>query len=141
MADWDDAFRIAIARREFLRTGGLAVGSIALASLLADESQGAAGRRDLGALVARAPHFPAKAKRLIYLHMVGGPSQLDLFDDKQVLRAQDGSPCPPELIRNDRFAFPEENPTLFCSRFRFAKHGGSGTEMSELLPHLATVAD
>src|SRR5687767_1233775 len=110
-------------RRTFLRSAGLSLGGLALSQLLA-EAGGAA----------RKPHFPAKAKRVIYLHMIGAPSQLDLFDHKPALSKQDGKPCPDDLLKGKRFAFIGGKMTLAGSRFRFAKHGQSGQEISELLP-------
>ena len=73
--------------------------------------------------------------------MIGAPSQLDLFDPKPALNRFDGQPCPLELTRGKRFAFIGDDLTLAGSPFRFARHGQSGQEISELLPHLATVAD
>ena len=73
--------------------------------------------------------------------MIGAPSQLDLFDYKPELVARDGQPCPEELTRGKRFAFLGDDLKLGGSSFKFARHGQSGQELSELLPHLATVAD
>jgi hypothetical protein len=92
-------------------------------------------------LAPKPPHFPARAKHVIYLHMVGAPSQLDLFDDKPALVKHDGQPCPEELTRGKRFAFIGGPLTLAGSRFKFARHGQSGQTVSELLPNLAGVAD
>ena len=124
-------------RRDFFRRGGLSLGSAALGTLLA---------RDLPALGAdtissTGPHFAPKAKHVIYLHMIGAPSHLDLFDYKPVLQKHDGQKCPDELVKGKRFAFIGGEMTLAGTNYRFAKHGQSGAEMSELLPHLSTVAD
>jgi hypothetical protein len=73
--------------------------------------------------------------------MIGAPSQLDLFDHKPKLLEHDGRPCPPQLLKGRRFAFLGDELTLAGSNFRFARHGESGQQMSELLPHLASVAD
>ena len=73
--------------------------------------------------------------------MAGAPSQLELFDDKPKLRELDGEPIPPEIIDGQRYAFIQPDAALMSSRFAFARHGQSGAEMSELLPHLADVAD
>jgi hypothetical protein len=78
---------------------------------------------------------------VIYLHMIGAPSQLDLFDHKPELVKRDGQACPEELTRGKRFAFIGGKMTLGGTRYRFTRHGQSGQELSELLPHLATVAD
>ena len=136
-----------LARREFLRTSGLGIGSIALASLLAEESDAVGEIRAkpqavaANPLAAKRPHFATRAKRIIYLHMVGAPSQLDLFDYKPVLVQNNGKACPKHLIEGERFAFLPKNPRLLGTPFRFAKHGKSGQEISELLPHLARHAD
>jgi hypothetical protein len=125
-----------VTRRAFLRRSGLGFGSMALGALLA-ESLGAAENP----LAPRVAHFAPRAKRVIYLHMVGAPSQLDLFDHKPGLAQYDGKPCPDEFIQGKRFAFLRGHPTIAASRFKFQRHGQSGAEISELLPHLAKVAD
>ena len=121
----------ALTRRELLGRCGMGVGSAALAAMLGGQSAAAAS----------APHFAPRARSVIYLHMVGAPSQLDLFDDKPALREHDGEPVPKHLIDGQRFAFLRGHPTLLGSRFRFARHGESGMELSELLPTLGAVAD
>ncbi len=124
-------------RRAFIRNGGLGLGSAALSSLLANDLP------VIGADPAArpGPHFAPKAKHIIYLHMIGAPSHLDLFDYKPALQKHDGEKCPDELLKGKRFAFIGGEMTLAGSAYKFAKHGRSGAEMSELLPHLATVAD
>ncbi len=128
-------------RRAFLKQSGLGFGAMALGSLLTESlfaaTPGAAGNP----LAARAPHFAPRAKRVIYLHMVGAPSQLDLFDHKPGLQAYDGKPCPDEFIKGKRFAFLRGHPNIAASKMAFRRHGQSGAELSELLPHLAGVAD
>src|SRR5262245_16067040 len=90
----------------------------------------------------RAPHFAPKATRVIYLFMAGAPTQLDLFDFKPALQEHNGQEIPAEFIpKGERFAFIKGTPRLLGSPFAFAKHGRSGAELSELLPHLATIAD
>ncbi|MDZ4287489.1 MAG: DUF1501 domain-containing protein, partial [Prosthecobacter sp.] len=128
-----------VSRRDFFKRGGYGLGSVALGSLLA---------RDLpGAIAAPAhdtspgPHFAPKAKHVIYLHMIGAPSQLDLFDYKPVLQEHDGQTCPEELLKGKRFAFIGGKMTLSGTTQKFGKHGQSGAELSGLLPNLATVAD
>jgi hypothetical protein len=133
---------VAQSRRQFLRGSGLGLGAFALGSLLADRSL--ARQRPVSSanpLAVRPPHFAPKAKHVIYLHMIGAPSQLDLFDRKPKLVEHDGQVCPPELLKGKRFAFIGGEMKLAGSRYRFAQHGQSGQEMSELLPNLATVAD
>src|SRR5207248_10790516 len=87
------------------------------------------------------PHFAPKAKRVIYLFMVGAPSQLDLYDNKPTLVKYDGQPIPQEYVKDQRYAFIEKNAALMSSRYKFKKHGKSGQELSEMLPHLGEVAD
>jgi hypothetical protein len=129
-------------RRHFFAQCGVGLGSIALGSLLADNARGASDPPWLhDPLAPRAPHFAARAKRVIFLFMAGGPSQLDLFDDKPKLRELDGQVVPPSYTKNKRFAFIKGDAKLLGSRRKFARHGQSGAELSELLPHLATVVD
>lgn len=124
-------------RRQLLQRLGAGIGSIALSSLL---------ERDLGAqpanpLAARQPHFAPRAKNIIHLHMVGAPSHLDLLDYKPTLQRHDGRPVPAHLIEGQRFAFLRGHPNLLGTRFKFQKHGRGGVEISEVLPHLARIAD
>ena len=93
------------------------------------------------AVAARVPHFAPKAKNIIFLFMAGGPSQLDLFDGKPALTRFDGQPCPEDLIKGERFAFIKGVPKLLGSPHEFRKSGLCGAELSNLLPHLATVVD
>lgn len=132
------ALRAAATRRQFLRRSGIGFGSAALAMLLSRDAQGAE-RTD--PLAPKKSHHAAKAKRVIYLHMIGAPSHLDLFEHKPELTKRDGQECPEELLKGRRFAFIGGKMTLAGSQFKFARHGKSGLELSELLPNLATVAD
>jgi hypothetical protein len=89
-------------------------------------------------------HFlthPAKAKSVIYLHMAGSPSQLDLFDNKPALSKLDGTKCPNEMFDGKRFAFIKKHPILLGTPFKFTKYGQCGMEMSDMLPHIGSVAD
>ncbi|MBL9190477.1 MAG: DUF1501 domain-containing protein [Opitutaceae bacterium] len=124
----------AVTRRTFLQKSGVGLGAIALGSLLR-------GTAAANPLAARAAHFAPRAKRVIYLHMVGAPSQLDLFDHKPALEKFDGQLCPEDFIKGKRFAFLRGHPKIAASRYAFARHGRSGAVISELLPHLAGVAD
>ncbi len=130
-------------RRHFFQNAGVSIGRIALASLLAratDHSlQAAEGNRDAAA--GRAQHFPATAKRVIYLFMAGAPSQLDLFDYKPRLAELEGRPLPPSVIMGQRYAFIQPDAAVLGPRFRFSRHGQCGAELSEMLPHLAGVVD
>lgn len=131
-----------VSRREFFQRGGLSLASMALGGLLARDLGAAAPSPTPGeALAARAPHFAPRAKHVIYVHMIGAPSQLDLYEHKPELTKRDGQTCPEELTRGKRFAFIGGELKLEATRFKFARHGKSGLEFSELLPHLAAVAD
>lgn len=127
-------------RRSFLGRSGLSLGSLSLGSMLARDLP-AASRLSLDPAASRQPHFAPKAKQVIYLHMIGAPSQLDLFDYKPELIQRSGQPCPPELLKGKRFAFIGKENELQGSPFNFKQHGQSGLWVSELMPHLATVAD
>lgn len=124
------------ARRWFLQECGVGLGSIALTSLLANSSAAATLPLD-----PKEPPYPAKAKNVIFLFMAGAPSHLELFDNKPQLAKFDGQLPPAELLKGYRAAFISPNSKLLGPKFKFAKHGDSGLELSELLPHLATVAD
>src|SRR5262245_34792669 len=87
-----------VSRREFLRRSGFCLGATALADLLTRESRAVESKKTTDSLAARLPHFPAKVKRVIYLHMVGAPSQLDLFDPKPELVRHNAELCPKEFI-------------------------------------------
>lgn len=133
-----------IARRHFLRDCGVGLGKIALAGLLTDAFAGrvvAAGGVAPHPLAPRKPHFHGKAKRVIHLFMGGAPSQLELFDNKPELAKLEGRPLPPSVIAGQRYAFIRPDAAVLGPRFKFANHGQSGAELSEMLPHLATVAD
>ncbi|MFO0907842.1 MAG: DUF1501 domain-containing protein [Isosphaeraceae bacterium] len=133
-----------LARRWFLQQCGVGLGSIALAQLLGDAGHATSARAEDAAadpLSPRAPHFAPRAKRVIFLFMAGAPSHLELFDNKPQLAKFDGTLPPPELLKGYRAAFINPNSKLLGPKFTFKKYGQSGAEMSELLPHLATVAD
>ena len=131
----------ATTRRHFFRDCGVGVGKIALASLMMEAQLRAAPASVADPMAPRPPHFAPKAKRVIYLFMAGAPSQLDLFDHKETLRKFDGKPVPPEVVNGQRYAFIRPDANLMASRFAFARHGQSGAELSEMLPHLAKVVD
>ncbi|MFA6546907.1 MAG: DUF1501 domain-containing protein [Limisphaerales bacterium] len=126
-----------IQRRTFFQRAGFGLGSMALASLLRGESPAA----PVSPLASKHPMFAPRAKRVIFLHMIGAPSQLDLFEHKPELNKLDGQDCPESLLKGRRFAFIGGKMQLAGSKYKFARHGRSGQEMSELLPHLAKVAD
>lgn len=140
MTPYEEAART-LSRRELFQNVSAGIGSIALASLLGEDLAAAPLARDPNSLAVRPPHFPATAKNVIFLHMVGAPSQLDLFEPKPALIKHDGQPCPDKYLEGQRFAFLRGHPKLLGSEFKFAPHGESGLEFSELLPNIATHAD
>ncbi len=123
-------------RRMFLQSTGLSLGSIALAELLHPKLANAGSNPVLSA-----PHFTPRAKHVIYLHMIGAPSQLDLFDEKPELAKRHNQPCPEEFTKGRDFAFIGKTAALGGSPWKFQRHGESGQVISELLPNLGTVAD
>jgi hypothetical protein len=139
-----------ITRRWFLGGCALSLGSMAFASLLAREGRaqtsGARGRGTAPSasgdpLALKPPHFTPRAKRIIYLHMAGAPSQLDLFDPKPKLAELDRQPIPESFTKGERFAFIKGTPKILASPYKFAKHGESGHEFSELTPNFAAISD
>lgn len=126
-------------RRQFFRDCVVGLGSIGLASLLSQNATASPPRTD--PLAPRPPHFAPKAKNIIYLFMNGAPSQLDLFDNKPKLVEFDRKECPEEFLKGERFAFIKGVPKLLGSPYKFARYGRNGQEISELLPHTATIAD
>lgn len=130
----------ATARRWFLKECGVGLGAMALHSLLGNSAVQAAPSL-VNPLAPKSPHFAPKAKRVIFLFMAGAPSHLELFDNKPQLAKFNGTLPPAELLKGYRAAFINPNSTLLGPKFAFAKHGKCGAELSELLPHLATVVD
>jgi hypothetical protein len=122
--------RLGLNRRHFLGGASLSLGSLALSSLLSDSARAQGGT-----------HFAPKAKRVVYLHMAGAPSSLDLFDPKPKLVELDRQPIPESFTKGERFAFIKGTPKLLGSPFQFAQHGASGAQVSELLPHFARIVD
>jgi hypothetical protein len=119
------------------------MGSLALAWLLSEEGLLAnSDKLDRGRkkydLAPKGPHFPARAKAMISLFMQGGPSHLDLLDPKPLLAKYDGKPFP-GAVKYDNAA--QASSKVLASPWKFRKHGGCGTEVSELLPHLGGVVD
>jgi hypothetical protein len=128
-----------IARRYFLRDCGVGLGKIAAAGLLTSSLPSAAVAAS--SLTPRAPHFKPTAKAVIHLFMAGAPSQLELFTPKPELTRLEGKPLPPSIIGNQRYAFIRPDAAVMGGRFKFAKYGQSAAELSEVIPHLAQVAD
>ncbi|WP_426295115.1 DUF1501 domain-containing protein [Dyadobacter endophyticus] len=132
-------------RRHFLSKLSLGIGSAALGSLLIpDLFKGGGGEPDVEGLMAGLPHFAPKAKRVIYLFQNGAPSQLDLFDYKPMLNKMHGQDLPESIRGTQRLTGMTANQAKFPlagSVFNFKQHGKSGAWMSELLPHMASIAD
>src|ERR1051326_3276285 len=135
-------YRKQITRRWFFKECGVGLGAIALGSFLGQGKLSAASKiTGANPLAPRQPPFPAKAKRVIYLFMAGAPSHLEMFDYKPELAKWDGKLPPSELLKGYRAAFINPNSKLLGPKYKFAKYGQSGAEISELLPHLAQVVD
>ncbi|MCA9166505.1 MAG: DUF1501 domain-containing protein [Planctomycetales bacterium] len=128
-------------RRWFLQQCGVGLGSIALSQLLGSQHATAANINSNNPLATRKPHYPARAKNVIFLFMAGAPSHLELFDYKPQLERFDGQLPPAELIKDYRAAFINPNSKLLGPKFKFQRHGQCGAEISELLPHLSRAAD
>ena len=127
-----------LSRRTSLLRCGAGFGAVALSALLADKAYAAGTTDDASAaaeypLSPKQPHFPARAKRVIFLFMPGGPSQVDTFDPKPRLEKDNGQPSPKLYLGQQR--------NLLASPWKFRKHGQSGLEVSELFPRTATCID
>ncbi len=135
---------LSLTRRWFLRDCGVGVGKMALAGLLADKLVSGTRAAEIVAadpMALKQPHFAPKAKRVIHMFMAGAPSQLDLFDYKPELAKLEGKPLPPSVIGGQRYAFIRPDAAVLGPRYKFARHGKSGAEISEIMPHLAGIAD
>jgi hypothetical protein len=121
-----------LSRREMLQTSGIGFGSLALAGLLAEEA-----RAEKGLLAEKPPHHKARAKRVIFMFMHGGPSQVDTFDYKPALKRDDGKPLPfskPRVVSS-------KTGGLLASPFKFIRRGASGIPVSEIFPHVGEMID
>jgi hypothetical protein len=127
-----------VARRWFFRQCGVGLGTIALGELLRDQARAAPAADPLAV---KQPHHTPRAKRVVFLFMAGAPSHLELFDYKPQLAKYNGTLPPKHLIEGYRAAFINPQSKLLGPKFSFARHGRCGAELSELLPHLATVVD
>jgi len=128
-------------RRAFFSRAGLSVGALGLASLLGHDSQAAGGARAVNPMAPRPAHFAPRAKSVIYLFMAGGPSQLELFEDKPMLRELSGEAPPESFLEGKRFAFLKGNETLLGPQQKFARFGQSGATISDLLPYHRDIVD
>jgi hypothetical protein len=135
-------------RRHFLKECAMGFGGLALGSLLQSCGLGSSSTPASGInfdpanpLAPKLPMFPGKAKSVIYLHMAGAPSQLEMFDYKPELAKLDGQDCPPSLLEGKRFAFIRGVPKMMGPQAKFAQHGESGAWVSENLPHFSKIVD
>lgn len=135
-------------RRHFLRTCTTGMGAMALGSLLNNCSEAQAQKvltqqmkKPDNPLDIIQSHFAPKAKRVIYLHMAGSPSQLELFDYKPELAKYDGKDCPQDLLAGKKFAFIQGVPKMLGPQAAFKQYGESGAWISERLPHFSEMAD
>ena len=137
--NYRNADGLQVSRRWFFEQCGVGLGAMALGQLMGGNAAAAALTDD--PLAPKKPHFAPKAKNVIFLFMAGAPSHLELFDYKPQLAKFDGTLPPPELLKGYRSAFINPNSKLLGPKFKFAKYGQSGAELSELLPHLANIVD
>jgi hypothetical protein len=124
-----------LTRRHFFKTGAHALGTAALTSLLGECAIGAEGKKT---------HFPAKAKQVIYLHMVGGPPQMDLYDYKPKMQEFYDKDLPDSIRRGQRLTTMTSGQARFPvapSKYKFEQHGNCGMWVGELLPHTAKMVD
>src|SRR2546430_204024 len=133
-------FYMPLSRRQMLRRFASGFGMLGLAGLLAEDFVSTAladAATSASPLLVKPPHFSARAKRIIFLFMSGGPSHVDTFDPKPRLAQDNGKPLPFEKPKLER----TKTGNLLASPYTFEKHGQSGTEVSELFPQLATCVD
>ncbi|MBS1935452.1 MAG: DUF1501 domain-containing protein, partial [Bacteroidetes bacterium] len=136
-----------VTRRHFLKESAMGFGALALGSLLGGCHFGASNSYaqtlfdPAHPLMPKLPMFPGKAKSVIYLHMAGAPSQLELFDYKPDLMKLDGQLCPQSLLEGKRFAFIRGVPKMLGPQAVFKQRGQSGAWISGNMPHLASIAD
>ena len=126
-------------RRHFFERCGIGLGSIALSEMLASESEAAIPTGD--PMAPRRSHHAAKAKNVIFLFMAGGPSQLELFEDKPRLREFHGQLPPESLVAGKRFAFLPKNAKLLGGQREFGTYGEARMTLSDLLPHHRKIVD
>ena len=134
-------------RRHFIKESAMGLGALALGSLL----DGCGGNSSVpvtnnlfdaaNPLAVKPPMFPGHAKSVIFIHMAGAPSQLELFSYKPELMKLDGQDCPPSLLEGKKFAFIRGVPKMLGPQAKFNQYGQSGLWLSENLPHLSTVVD
>jgi hypothetical protein len=126
-------------RRRFLTSSASGLGAIALASMLRDD--GLLAQQPANPLQPRQPHFEPRAKACIFVFLIGGISQVDLFDRKPLLQRLHGQQIPESFRRGVRLGQTNYNAPLMAARFGFRRYGRCGLEMTELLPHIGSCAD
>ncbi len=141
-----DAYLQMHTRRHFLKESAMGLGALAMGSLLAGCGGKTAANNPVvfdaaHPLAPKSPMFPGRATSVIYLHMAGAPSQLELFDYKPDLMKLDGQDCPQSLLEGKRFAFIRGVPKMLGPQANFKQRGESGLWISDHLPHLSTIAD
>ena len=134
-----EEFRRIQTRRSFFQECAGGIGIMALAQLM--EREGRAAVADVNPLAPKKPHFPAKARNVIFMFMEGGPSQIDLFDPKPELQKWSGKPLPPSMTKDLRLAFTKPNAAVLASPRTFQPYGKSGTQFSDYIPHIGSCAD
>lgn len=131
-------------RRHFLQTCTTGLGAMAFGSMLGGCFSGIpkdSSNQASDPMFPKIPHFTPKVKQVIYIHMAGAPSQLELFDYKPALQKFDGQDCPQEFLEGKKFAFIRGVPKMLGSIGNFSQHGNSGALISDFLPYLPEVAD
>lgn len=132
-------------RRNFLKESFMGLGGLALGGILGSCDTGSKGGSSLfdssNPLMVKAPHFAPKARSVIYIHMAGAPSQLELFDYKPDLQKLNGLDCPQSLLEGKKFAFIRGVPKMLGPQAKFSQHGQSGAWISNYVPYLQTIAD
>jgi hypothetical protein len=140
--DFSREQQLLLTRRQFFGRSAAGIGTAALASLLNPNLFAQAATS--GDHLLAAPHFAPRAKRVIYLFMSGGPSHIDLFDHKPQIQKLNGTELPGEIRMGQRITGMTSGQKSFpCAapQFKFSQHGKAGTWMSELIPHMGTIAD
>jgi len=128
-----------VTRRQLFCRCMTGMGAVALSSLLSENVLAELTAKE--PLAPKAARFAPRARNVIYLHMAGAPSQLDLFDPKPALEQYNGQPIPASFTKGERFAFIKGTPKILGSPYKFAQHGEARTWMSELLPDMSKLAD
>jgi hypothetical protein len=130
-----------VRRRWFFEQCGVGLGTMALGNLLSGSGYASPAATPENPLAPKKPQFAPKARNVIFLFMAGAPSHLELFDYKPQLAKFDGTLPPADLLKGYRAAFINPSSKLLGPKFKFAKYGRCGAELSELLPHTAVIAD